>query len=314
MTYVVELASATTDVAGPKMARLAQLISHGIDVPAGFVVTAHAYQRCTDIDPATTSRNTSRHERLDAELRDQISTAYARLCGGVECPVAVRSSSLEEDGARASFAGAFDSFLGLRGVDSVMGAVQDCWAGLHSDHASTYRERHGAGAVPPSMAVGVMTLVPARASGVAFSLDPVTGRDDRLIIEATWGFGEPVVHGVISPDRIEVSAADGQVVRYQPGDKKIARVYDEEHRMHTVKVPAARAQAAALNTEETTTLARRIQEVATLAGRPVDCEWVLDESRRIWIVQWRPVTALPAAAPLRWDPAEYAARYAFRTA
>lgn len=306
MTYVVDLSDAAVETCGPKMARLADLIRNGVDVPAGFVVTADAYLRYLGT-PTGTALSA-------AELRSGIAAAYARLCGGSERPVAVRSSAIEEDGATASFAGAFDSFLGLCGADAVIDGVWSCWASLHTESASAYRERSGAPPAPRSMAVGVMHLVPARASGVAFSVDPLTGRDDRVIIEATWGFGEPVVHGTITPDRIEMSAEDGRVVRCRQGSKKMARVYDDERGMHTVKLPAARAQAAALDTPELTMLFQQVQVVAAVAGRPVDCEWVLDESGRVWIVQWRPVTAVPVAAPLQWDPAEYAARYAFRTA
>lgn len=299
MSTVIDLAQANTGNAGPKMGRLGELIRHGIDVPPGFVVPPSAYQ-----DSAV---------GMDATLVAEITAAYQRLCGGADLPVVVRSSAVDEDGAKASFAGIYDSFLGVRGADHVVAAVQECWSGLHSARAVAYRERLGARHPNASMAVGVMLMVPARSSGVAFTVDPVTGRDDRLVIEGSWGFGEPVVQGVVNPDRVEV-ADDGRVLRYETGDKKIALVYSEDRRMQHVELPADRALTAALSTDEAVALADRVRAVADLAGQPVDCEWVLDDHGRVWIVQWRSVTALPVSGSSLWDPAEYAARYAFRSA
>lgn len=299
MNTVIDLVQATSENSGPKMGRLGELIRRGIDVPAGFVVTPVAYEL--------------NHGDLDEELKEKISAAYRLLCAGAEKPVVVRSSALDEDGAKASFAGIYESYLGVLGADQVVAAVRACWSGLHSERAVAYRERLGGAGPTNSMAVGVMTMVPARSSGVAFTVDPVTGRGDRLIIEASWGFGEPVVQGVVIPDRIEI-ADDGRVLRYQTGDKRIALVYGSGGRMEHVQLPTDQAHTPALTSEEAVLLSERVREVADLAGQPVDCEWVIDESGEVWIVQWRSVTALPATDAPLWDPAEYAARYAFRSA
>jgi pyruvate,water dikinase len=299
MSIVVDLAQASLDNAGPKMARLSELIGHGIDVPAGFVVPPSAYRR-----PGTA---------MDGPLADEIGRAYRRLCGNIDKPVVVRSSAVGEDGSRASFAGIYDSYLGVLGADRVVEAVRACWAGLHSERAVAYQERFGGAHMAASMAVGVMLMVPARSSGVAFTVDPVTGRGDRLVIEASWGFGEPVVQGVVTPDRIEI-ADDGRVLRNETGNKRIALVYGRDGRMEHVQLSGEQAAAPALSDDEAVRLSERVRAVAELAGQPVDCEWVIDDAGTVWIVQWRPVTALPAADPPLWDPAEYAARYAFRSA
>lgn len=298
MNTVIDLAQATTETAGPKMGRLAELIRHDVDVPPGFVVTSAAYVNSRDGMP-------------DA-LADEIAAAYRRLCGPDDAPVVVRSSAVDEDGAKASFAGVYESFLGVCGADAVVNAVTACWSGLHGERAIAYREQMAVGRTELSMAVGVMLMVPARCSGVAFTVDPVTGRDDRLIIEGSWGFGEPVVQGVVTPDRVEV-ADDGRVLRYEPGDKKIALIYTDDQRMQHVKLPAEQAHAPALSSSEAVAIADRVRDVADVAGEPVDCEWVLDDAGRVWIVQWRLVTALPDSNAPLWDPAEYAARYAFRS-
>lgn len=298
MNSVIDLAEATSENAGPKMGRLGELIRRGIDVPSGFVVTGAAHAA----------------GGVGAALAREITAAYQRLCDGAEKPVVVRSSAVDEDGDKASFAGVYESYLGVLGAESVITAVQSCWAGLHGGRAVAYRERLGdASGENPSIAVGVMVMVPARSSGVAFTIDPVTGRDDRLLIEASWGFGEPVVQGVVTPDRIEV-ADDGRILRYETGDKRIVMRYNNNGGMERIEPGAEQAGAPALTAHEIAALSGRVRAVAAAAGRPVDCEWVLDDSGGTWIVQWRPVTALPTADPLQWDPAEYAARYAFRSA
>lgn len=295
MSAVIRLADATVANSGPKMGRLGELIRGGVDVPDGFVVTA----------------DTGGEDRIDDDLVSEIAAAYRHLTEDGPQPVVVRSSATDEDGSTASFAGVYNSYLGVVGTEQIVAAVESCRAALHSERATGYRERM-AGTGPASMAVGVMRMVPARSSGVAFTIDPVTGRDDRFIIEATWGFGEPVVQGVVNPDRIELGADDGRILRYEPGDKKIALVY-QHNGMARVELPPDQARQPALSAEEVTVLYDRLRAVIGIAGCPVDCEWVVDQSGHAWIVQWRAVTALPDSGDLEWNPAEYAARYAFRS-
>ena len=295
MTAVIDLADATIENAGPKMGRLGELIRAGVDVPGGFVIASDA---CSA-------------DLLREDLRGDIVAAYRQLSDDGAHPVVVRSSATDEDGSGASFAGIYNSYLGLVGVEEVIPAVQACCSALHSERAVGYRERMG-GEGNASMAVGVMLMVAAKASGVAFTVDPVSGRDDRFVIEATWGFGEPVVQGVVTPDRIEVAADDGRILRYEPGDKKVALMY-QGGRMTRVELKRSQARTPALTPEEVDVLYERLCAVARMAGHPVDCEWVIDESGHAWIVQWRAVTALPDNDEPEWDPAEYAARYAFRS-
>lgn len=295
MNAVIPLAEATVANAGPKMGRLGELIRRGGLVPDGFVITAGAAAV------------------PEADLSAEIAAAYGRLCGGHPQPVAVRSSAVDEDGESASFAGVYESFLGLVGVEEIMPAVRACWAAAHSERAAGYRDRMGdaEGTVSP-MAVGVMLMVAARSSGVAFTVDPVSGRNDRYVIEATTGFGEPVVQGIVTPDRIEVSAEDGRILRYEPGDKRIALRYSGGQ-MTRVELSFEEARTPALGEQEVAVLYESVRAVLGIAGHQVDCEWVIDQAGRAWIVQWRSVTALPSEDELDWDPAEYAARYAFRS-
>jgi pyruvate,water dikinase len=227
---------------GAKMGRLAELLSVGVKVPQGFAVTADAYRRhCAEtgldevidaamgglgadagaaaIETAAQAAQTGLTSReMGADLAGLITGAYEELsfrCLGLNVPAAVRSSAIGEDSATASFAGSFDTYLGVCDGDRVLEAVRRCWASLFNARAVAYRLRAGLRHWDMPMAVGVLELIHAQASGVAFSANPVTGKTDRLMIEANWGWGEAVVAGLVTPDHVEVGKADRRTLRYQ---------------------------------------------------------------------------------------------------
>jgi pyruvate,water dikinase len=205
--------AATIAAVGAKMARLAELARAGVDVPRWFAVTVDAYRRqCTEAGP---------DEQVIPPVRAAIVDAYRKLSAGGARRVAVRSSATGEDSADASFAGMFHTVLGVSGTERVVAAVQECWRSLDSPHACAYR-----GHRQLSMAVGVAELVDARAAGVAFSAHPVTGRRDRLVIEATWGWGEALAKGLVTPDHAEVGRDDRRVLRYDVGSKEVMSAFD----------------------------------------------------------------------------------------
>jgi len=166
---------------------------------------------------------------LGADLATLIGDAYEELssrCFEINVPTAVRSSAIGEDSGTASFAGIFDTYLGVSGPDRVLDAVRACWASLFNTRAVAYRLRAGTHHRDMPMAVGVVELIHARASGVAFSVHPVTGKTDRIVIETSWGWGEAVVQGLVTPDHVEVGKADGRVLKYQVADKTVVSAFD----------------------------------------------------------------------------------------
>ncbi|BCB89508.1 PEP/pyruvate-binding domain-containing protein [Phytohabitans suffuscus] len=307
---------------GGKLSALAGLRRAGFAVPAGYAVTVAAFrcqlaatglQELADRVVAALRRDSDRTgDEVGLELaarlrqalatapvagpvRDAIAAAHRRLrAGRADPPVAVRSSAVDEDGAAASFAGVFDTVLGVRGTGAVVEAVRECWAGLYAPRALAYRRRRAAD-LP--MAVGVQELVPARCSGVAFSAHPVTGRRDRVVIEANWGWGEAVVQGSVTPDHVEVDTGTGvagRVVRHVVAHKAVMSGPDPDGgRIRTVPVPAALADRPVLDEAQIMEIATTVRRVERHTGRPVDVEWVLDGARpaRLWIVQARPITA-----------------------
>jgi pyruvate, water dikinase len=335
-------------ICGAKMGRLAELLQAGVTLPQGFTVTVDAYrQHCAqagldlaidaafaglgpqsspgEIEAAALIARTAMISReLDSGLAAMIGDAYEELsarCFDVNVPTAVRSSAIGEDSGTASFAGIFDTFLGVSGQDRVLAAVRKCWASLFGTRAVTYRLRAGTGHRDMPMAVGVIELIHARASGVAFSAHPVTGKTDRIVIETSWGWGEAVVQGLVTPDHIEVGKADGRILSHQVAAKKVVSAFDyAAGQVVEIEMPARLVDRQVLDDEQIAAVVDAVLAVERHYGYPVDVEWVLDRHRRpgdpVCVVQARPVTVVAAAAeplPAQWDPAAMAAKYVFGT-
>jgi len=235
----------TRSLAGNKAATLAVLRRAGFHVPPGVVIPAEAFGAADEI-PAN----------VDAAL---VSVPVLLAPG----PWAVRSSSTAEDSEQASFAGQFLTVLGVD-VGALPDAVRRCWQSGSTDRVEAYAGDRGAG----SLAVLIQPMIPARAAGVAFTADPVTGQH-RTVIEAVEGLGERLVSGAATPERWTVEE-DGSV-----GASAGARVLDAD-------------QARAIGD-----LARRVEEHL---GGPQDIEWAIAGSS-LWLLQARPITSLPKSAP-----------------
>jgi phosphoenolpyruvate synthase/pyruvate phosphate dikinase len=335
-------------VCGAKMGRLAELLRAGVALPRGFTVTVEAYQRHWDeagldevvdaafgglgahaepdeVDAAAQAvRAELTRGDLAADLAALIGDAYEELssrCFEINVPAAVRSSAIGEDSGTASFAGIFDTYLGVSGPDRVLRAVQQCWASLFNARAVAYRLRAGLSHHDMPMAVGVIELIHARASGVAFSAHPVTGKTDRIVIETSWGWGEAVVQGLVTPDHVEVGKADGRVLKYQVAAKNVVSAFDYAvGRVVETAMPARLVDRQVLDDEQIAAVVDAVLAVERHYGYPVDVEWVLDRHRRegepVCVVQARPVTVTAPAAeatPTEWNPAAMAAKYIFKT-
>lgn len=339
-------AGAATQLAGAKMGRLAELRAAGVAVPEAFTVATEAFTThcrgaglAATLDEALAGLSTDAEadqlqeasQALRATITDQpvagelaaaITDAYRQLCqrcGAVPVPTAVRSSAVGEDSTEASFAGMFDTYLGVTGAERVLAAVKACWASLFTPRALAYCRQQGIGHAELPLAVGVVELIPARASGVAFSLHPVTHKRDRVVIEGNWGWGESVVQGTAAPDHVEIGKSDRRVLRYDVAHKKVRTVVDAttgESREEAT--PADLADAAVLADADLAAIVDAVVAVEDHYGHPVDVEWVrAEEGARhepIVVVQARPVTSAPAEqepAASGWDPVAMATRHAF---
>jgi pyruvate,water dikinase len=254
------------------------------------------------------------------DLAEAVTGAYEQLCAANRdalLPVAVRSSATSEDAVASSSAGQYDTYLGLAGAPAILDGVLRCWRSLFGARALSYRIRSGLSHLDSRMAVGVMELVHPRASGVAFSLNPVTGRRDRVVVEATFGFGEALVQGLVNPDHVEVGRADRRVLSYAVGDKRIVSAMDyRAGQVVEVDMPPPMRTLRVLAAEEVRALVDAVLAAEEMLGAPADVEWVIPRAYRpgdpVTLVQVRPVTTAVAQPAPTWNATASALKYAFK--
>ena len=276
---------------GGKAANLGELTRAGLPVPPGFCVTTDAYRAVARaVDPASTTPGNARGTLLGTpvpqEIRDAIVAGYRAL--GDDVPVAVRSSATAEDLPFASFAGQQDTFLNVIGEDAVVDAVRRCWASLWTDRAVSYRETNGIDHTTTYLAVVVQRMVQSAVSGVMFTANPVTGKRDQIVIDASPGLGEAVVSGAVNPDHFVVDGSD--IVEKRLGDKRF--VIRSLPGGGTEHVEAGESGEQCLTDGQVHALAVLGREVQRHYGTPQDTEWAIDDEGELHLTQARPVTTL----------------------
>ncbi len=260
---------------GGKGLSLGLLAAAGLPVPPGFCVASSAHRRLRGKSPAA-----------DAALAEQLRDAYRRLGGGA---VAVRSSATAEDGAVVSFAGQQETFLGVRGEDDVLDAVGRCWESLDSERAVAYRRKQGVDEQGLAMAVVVQRLVPSEVSGVLFTKDPLDRSGRSMLVEASWGLGESVVSGRVTPDRFHLDRQTGAVIDRHINTKPTELTPDGLR-----PVPTEKQDQPCLSDAQLAELAELGRKVEAFYGDARDVEWAWAEGK-FWLLQARPITTGGAA-------------------
>jgi pyruvate,water dikinase len=264
---------------GGKAVRLGIALRAGFPVPPGFALSVALVERLVGESAAECAGGGT------SESADEARAVRATLAmlGG---RVAVRSSAVGEDASDASFAGQHLTVLGVTDEDGLMAAIASVWQSGHSEAALAYRRKLQI-AGPPRIAVVIQQLVDAECAGVLFTVNPLTGADER-VIEAAWGLGEAVVAGLVTPDHYRVRR-DGEIVERTMGDKDLAIRPAPGGGTVEVAVPEPRAQAACLDDAQL----RQLNELAARceAGSPVpvDLEWAF-AGGRLYLLQRRDVT------------------------
>ncbi|HEX2092031.1 MAG TPA: PEP/pyruvate-binding domain-containing protein [Longimicrobiaceae bacterium] len=280
-------------VVGGKAHNLARLAATGVRVPPWVVIRAaasgHFGAREDPSGPGTGE------DALWEELKEALHAA-----GISSSRLAVRSSAASEDGATASFAGQFDSVLGVPAddPDRLRNAVRAVWMSAFNEHARAY----GRGG-EVRMAVVLQEMVEAEVSGVAFSADPVTGRRDTAVVSAVYGLGEGLVSGELDADTFHAVARDGaeDEVRATFAHKDRAVRSTEDGSTGLAPVPEELRDVPALTDDEVRRIASTVRELERALGAPQDVEWALAPgeggSRELFVLQARPITTLGAPAP-----------------
>lgn len=295
---------------GGKALGLLQLVRQGAPVPPGFVLTTGAFQAylqqnglagaLADVASETEAFDLLRRAEWPEDLRAEIDAAYAALMAEAgDVPVAVRSSATSEDSAAASFAGQHKTILNVRGAGGVLAAILECWASLYNEAALQYRRVHDVRDETPAMAVVVQALIPADASGVAFTIDPVSADPDVVVIEAAWGLGEGIVSGAVTPDHYRLRKSDGHIARCDVVAQSVRFVPDGEGGVRSEDVPPDLAERQVLTDAQARRLAMLAVDIEKQAGVPQDIEWAL-AGDAFYLLQSRPVTGVASADEDEW--------------
>ncbi len=346
--YVIWLEEAGKELhekVGGKAAGLGEMIKAGIPVPPGFVVTSDAYKDFVletgiagyikhILETVIVSGKPQEYEKASElirskfmratvphAIREQIIEAYRELAKktGVENPrVAVRSSATVEDLPEASFAGQQDTYLNVQGEEEVVEYVKRAWASLWTARALSYRDSLNVSHEYAEIAVVVQKMVNSRSSGVMFTLHPVTGEEDKIVIESAWGLGEYVVGGIVTPDQFVIDKNTFQIISKRIAKKEKALFYDPDSKSNVeVKIPANEEEmkelkakypaiaklieehgitpdAPSLTDNEVKHLAQLAIKVEGHFGRHMDIEWAIDADlgspEGVFLVQARPET------------------------
>ena len=325
--------AATLENAGGKGAKLARLFRAGFNVPPGFILTTRAYQTFvaandleaaiqqalgqanlsdphSNLDPrALQSASSAIRQRFSAgQLPPKIAIAIQQAYVDIDSPpVAVRSSATAEDLPGMSFAGQQDTFLNVVDAEALLEAVSACWSSLWTARAIGYRTRNGIAHASVSLAVVVQRMLPADASGVMFTANPLTGARYETVIDATLGLGEALVSGQVEPDHYVVHASQKVIVSKSLGAKSRLIRGKAGGGVEVVFQDAGQRQA--LSEDQIFALVDLGRRVAGEYDFPQDVEWALVDEV-LYLLQSRPITSL-FPVPQDSDPAQLRVLFSF---
>ena len=323
VTWFGDLRKTDIPLVGGKNANLGEMISAGLPVPPGFAVTAYAYETfieetriaekiyeiiketVTDINDPKQYEQASKKIRaliertqVPKEIERDVKLAYKELNKRLNLKdafVAVRSSATAEDLADASFAGQQETYLNVKGEDDLLEKVVKCWSSLFTPRAIFYRNEKGFAHEKVFISVGVQKMVNSRAAGVIFTLNPVTGNTDEIVIEGNYGLGETVVSGAVNPDHFDVDKSTLKIKERQLARKTIQYLRDPKtgETVH-LDVPEEKQKLPCISDDEILKLAELAKRIEQHYGKPQDIEWAIDKDltfpSNVFIVQSRPET------------------------
>ncbi|MEM0020220.1 MULTISPECIES: pyruvate, water dikinase [Metallosphaera] len=300
------------ELAGGKGANLGELLSQGIRVPPGFVITSKAYSYFLDYnglrdkivsilkeeDSSEKASERIKHliltSQVPHDLEEMIYDSFDELSRAVgkEILVAVRSSATAEDIESASFAGQQDTYLNVKRAN-LINMVKAVWASLYNERAIEYRKSKGIDSSKVEMAVVVQKMVNSRSSGVMFTLNPSNGDRNFIVIESSWGLGEAVVGGKVTPDEVIISKHDLKILDKRIAKKNMKIVYNQGNNVE-VPLNGEESESPSISDEEALELAKLALKIESHYGMPMDIEWAIDADLKfpdnVFIVQARPET------------------------
>ncbi|MCW4000404.1 MAG: phosphoenolpyruvate synthase [Candidatus Bathyarchaeota archaeon] len=317
------LRNTDVSIVGGKNASLGEMIHAGLPVPFGFAVTAYSYERfivekkiaekiyeiikATVIDPNDPKQYEAASKRIreliektqmPKDIEEAIRAAYIELNQRFSLKdtfVAVRSSATAEDLPDASFAGQQETYLNVKGSDDLIEKVVKCWSSLFTPRAIFYRNEKGFPHEKVFISVGVQKMVNSRAAGVMFTINPVTGNHDEIVIEGNFGLGETVVSGAVNPDDFVIDKAAMKIKQRRIAKKTVKYIRDPKtgKTIH-LDIPEAEQKQVCVTDTELLYLAGLAKRIEAHYNKPMDIEWAIDQDltypQNMMLVQARPET------------------------
>ncbi|MCR2045219.1 phosphoenolpyruvate synthase [Anaerosalibacter massiliensis] len=311
-------------IVGGKGANLGELTQRGVDVPPGFCITAGAYadfiklskledkikEKIDGLDVEDSSelqkraaevRKLINNSEIPKEIKDEIVNAYKEFSEKlkIENPnVAIRSSATAEDLPEASFAGQQDTYLHISGEEEVLNFARKCWASLWTARAIYYREEQGFNHFEVALSVVVQKMINSEKSGVMFTANPVNSNKDEMMINASWGLGEAVVSGSVTPDEYIVDKNNNKILEKHIAEKTTMIIKSKDE-VGTVEVRVGehlgfeKINGQCLTDKEILKLTDNGMKIENMYGSNQDIEWAFDEeTKELYILQSRPITTL----------------------
>lgn len=309
-----ELGERHNDLVGKKCANLGEMVQLGLPVPPGFALSIDLFRKfiretgaeeemaryieglgelkdmgITQFEEISkTIRDFIMEKEMPSRVKEDISSHYHELCERVgipDMPVSVRSAGTE------SRPGMFETYLNVRGIEDVLEKVKKVWASAYTTRAVAFRINKGLPVLGDELGVAVPKMVNARASGITFTVDPITGDDSKIILEANWGLGEGVVSGAESVDGFVVEKADLEIAKRHVG-RKTKCVVNTEDGADWADVPENMQGTPCVSDDEILEIARVARSVEKSLGCPQDMEWAVDQDlnfpESIFWLQTRP--------------------------
>ena len=310
-------------IVGGKNASLGEMIHAGLRVPNGFAVTAFSYEKFIEetkisqkiyaiiTETITNSADPKQYEVASERIRELIEKtpmpkdienairdSYKQLSKSFNLKdtfVAVRSSATAEDLPDASFAGQQETYLNVKGSDDLIDKVVKCWSSLFTPRAIFYRTEKNFAHDKVFISVGVQKMVNSRVAGVMFTINPVTGNQNEIVIEGTFGLGESVVSGAVNPDNFVVDKSTMLIKERRIAKKTIKYVRDQTtgKTVH-LDVPSEQQKTVCISDMEIVALAKLACRIEKHYGKPMDIEWAFDQDLpypdNLFLVQARPET------------------------
>lgn len=320
-TFFKDIGKDDLELVGGKGANLGEMTNAGFPVPPGFVVTVEAYQtflkdnsleakiypllKKLDVNRAADLEFTAKNIQkmllsspVPQGVSNSIFAAYKKLSGAFNKElVAVRSSATAEDLPGASFAGQQATFFNIKGEANVVKAVRDCWASLFTARSIFYRVQNKINHEKVFIAVVVQKMIQSEASGVMFSIDPLTNEKDRIVIESIWGIGELIVQGSVIPDRYVVQKETFDVLSKEVSHQDIM-LSKKGVETKEIKVTSKLQDKQKIEDKEIVLLAKYADKLQKHYYFPQDIEWA-KEKGKLYITQTRPVTTIEGVDKIR---------------